>query len=299
MKKIRQKISDLISAGFFIVFVGFLGIIPFRVMYVFSDFLAFMLRKVFRYRFKVILKNLHESNLEIDDREKKKLLKDIYKNLSDVIVEGIRSFTMSKTSVLKRHKVLNPEIVKPFFEKKQSLIVVTGHICNWEWGSLSAGLYIPYYITAFYKPLKNPYIDRFLARTRSRFGTTLTSIKETGKSFERQKGIPTLFLMAADQSPSKVQYAYWVQFLGRETAFLHGPERHSRINEIPVLFTDITRVKRGYYELRLSILTDEPQKLHDGEITRKYAENLEQVIKENPSKWLWSHKRWKHKRKKE
>jgi KDO2-lipid IV(A) lauroyltransferase len=299
MKKIRPKITYLISAGFFIVFVGFLGIIPFRAMYVFSDFLAFMLRKVFRYRFSVILKNLHESNLEIDDREKKKLVKDIYKNLSDIIVEGIKSFTMSEASVLKRHKVLNPEIVLPFYEKKQSMILVTGHICNWEWGSLSAGLYTPYHITAFYKPLRNPYIDRFLSRTRSRFGTTLASIKETGASFERQKGTPTLFLMAADQSPSKIQYAYWIEFLGRETAFLHGPERHSRINDLPVLFTDIARVKRGHYEIKLSILTSEPQKLPEGEITRRYAGNLEQVIKENPSKWLWSHKRWKHKRKKE
>lgn len=299
MKKIRQKIINLFSAGFFIFFAGLLGIIPFRAMYVFSDFLAFLLRNVLRYRYKVILKNIYQSDLEIDDREKKKLVRDIYKNLSDIIVEGIKSFTMSETSVLKRHKVLNPELVLPFYERKQSLILVTGHICNWEWGSLSAGLYTPYHITAFYKPLKNPYIDRFLGRSRSRFGTTLASIKETGASFERQKGTPTLFLMAADQSPSKVQYAHWVKFLGRETAFLHGPERHSRINDLPVLFTDIKRVKRGYYEIKLSVLTDEPNKLPEGEITRRYAATLEQVIKENPSKWLWSHKRWKHKRKKE
>ena len=299
MKKIRQKIINLFSAGFFIFFAGLLGIIPFRAMYVFSDFLAFLLRNVLRYRYKVILKNIYQSDLEIDDREKKKLVRDIYKNLSDIIVEGIRSFTMSETSVLKRHKVLNPELVLPFYERKQSLILVTGHICNWEWGSLSAGLYTPYHITAFYKPLKNPYIDRFLGRSRSRFGTTLASIKETGASFERQKGTPTLFLMAADQSPSKVQYAHWVKFLGRDTAFLHGPERHSRINDLPVLFTDIKRVKRGYYEIKLSVLTDEPNKLPEGEITRRYAATLEQVIKENPSKWLWSHKRWKHKRKKE
>ncbi len=299
MKKIRQKIINLFSAGFFIFFAGLLGIIPFRAMYVFSDFLAFLLRNVLRYRYKVILKNIYQSDLGIDDREKKKLVRDIYKNLSDIIVEGIKSFTMSETSVLKRHKVLNPELVLPFYERKQSLILVTGHICNWEWGSLSAGLYTPYHITAFYKPLKNPYIDRFLGRSRSRFGTTLASIKETGASFERQKGTPTLFLMAADQSPSKVQYAHWVKFLGRETAFLHGPERHSRINDLPVLFTDIKRVKRGYYEIKLSVLTDEPNKLPEGEITRRYAATLEQVIKENPSKWLWSHKRWKHKRKKE
>ncbi len=299
MKKIFKKITNILTSGLFIFFVGLFGIIPFRLLYLFSDFLAFLFRRVFKYRLQVIHKNISLSNLKVKDEEKKELIKKIYANLSDVIVEGIKSFTMSRSSVLKRHKVRNPEIVDPFFAEQKSLILVTGHICNWEWGSLSAGLQTPYHILGFYKPLKNPYVDRFLRWSRSRFGTTLASIKETSLSFKQQKTIPTLFLMAADQSPSKPVFAYWIDFLGRDTAFLHGPEKHAKSNNYPVIFTDIERVKRGYYEMTLSVLADKPNEIPDGEITLRYAKNLEKVISEKPEKWLWSHKRWKHQRRAE
>jgi KDO2-lipid IV(A) lauroyltransferase len=296
MKKNIRKIANIITSGFFIVFVGLFGIIPFRLLYFISDMLAFLLRKLFKYRLKVIHENISLSDLKLNKEQEKDLIKKIYTNLSDVIVEGIKSFTMTRSSVLKRHKVRNPEIVDPFFAEQKSIILVTGHICNWEWGSLSAGLQTPYHILGFYKKLKNPYVDRFLRWSRSRFGTTLASIKETSLSFERQREIPTLFLMAADQRPTKLDYAYWVEFLGRKTAFLHGPEKHARINDYPIIFTDIERVKRGYYEMTLWMLAKKPNEIPDSEITALYALKLEKVIRKKPEKWLWSHKRWKHQR---
>jgi Kdo2-lipid IVA lauroyltransferase/acyltransferase len=297
MEMILRKITNIITSGFFILFVGIFGIIPFRLLYFFSNLLAFLLRKVFKYRLKVIEENISLSDLNLSKEQEKDLIKRIYANLSDIIIEGIKSFTMTRSSVLKRHKVKNPEIVDPFFGEKKSIILVTGHICNWEWGSLSAGLQTPYHILGFYKKLKNPYADRFLRWSRSRFGTTLASIKETSLSFERQKGTPTLFLMAADQRPTRLEFAHWIGFLGLKTAFLHGPEKHARLNDYPIIFTDIERVKRGYYEMTLSILAKKPDEIPEGEITKRYASELEKVIRAKPEKWLWSHKRWKHQQK--
>ncbi len=102
--------------------------------------------------------------------------------------------------------------------------------------------------------------------------------------------------MAADQRPTKLEFAHWIDFLGRKTAFLHGPEKHGRINDYPIIFTDIDRVKRGYYEMTLSILAENPDEIPDGEITVRYASELEKIIRKQPEKWLWSHKRWKHQR---
>ncbi|TVQ93071.1 MAG: hypothetical protein EA393_02605 [Bacteroidetes bacterium] len=296
MKKFIRIITDLFNYFIFIIFVIIIGLLPFRFLYLFSNILAIVLRKVFRYRYAVITENLEKSNIEIDKYGRKKLIKQIYLNLSDVLVEGIKSLTMQKKTVIKRHKVLNPEIVIPYYDKKKSVILVTGHIGNWEWGSLSAGLYTPYHILAFYKKLRNPYIDRFLRWSRSRFGTTLATIKETTLSFDKQKNTSTMFLMAADQHPTKTSLAYTAQFLGRETAFLHGPEKHARNNNYPLLFADIRRKKRGYYEIKLSVLIEKPDTFNVGEITRLYAAKLESAIKENPSDWLWSHKRWKQKK---
>ncbi len=108
MEKILRRITNIITSGFFIVFVGIFGIIPFRLLYFFSDLLAFLLRKVFKYRLKVIEENISLSDLNLSKEQEKDLIKKIYANLSDIIVEGVKSFTMSRSLVLKRHKVLNP-----------------------------------------------------------------------------------------------------------------------------------------------------------------------------------------------
>jgi len=241
-----------------------------------------------------VYENLSQAFPGLEKRELGRLNRLSYKNLSDIIVEGLKGFTMTRRQILKRHKIINPEIVKPFDDAGKSIIVVSAHYGNWEWGSLSPGLQFGGYdIVAFYKPMSNRYINRFMKKNRARTGTILASIYKTAESFETQKEKPTVFIMAADQSPSNSKKAYWVDFLGRETAFLHGPERHARNNNIPVVYVDIQRVKRGYYELELTVLADNPSHLKDGEITQRYASKLESVIRKQPGNWLWSHKRWK------
>ncbi len=290
-----KKTIQFINYLFFLFFTGLIAIMPFRILYYVADFMAWLLRRVVKYRLAVVEDNLSQSDLTLTPKEKDKIIREIYRNLADILLEGIKSFSMSRASIIKRHKVLNPELVSPYHARGESLILVTGHIGNWEWGSLSAGLQTPFQILGFYKTIKNRFIDNFIRYTRSKSGTILASIKETSLSFERQKGTPTVFLMAADQNPSKVSQAIWQQFLGRPTAFLHGPEKHAVNNNYPVIFAEINRVKRGMYELTLSVLVENPGECAPGEITSLYAAKLERFIRENPSSWLWTHKRWKHK----
>ena len=126
----------------------------------------------------------------------------------------------------------------------------------------------------------------------------LFSISETTSTFKDLKDTPTIFLMAADQSPGRkyIDNAYWIDFLGRDTAFLHGPEKHARANNYVVMYIDVQRTKRGYYTVELSLIADKPSELEDGEITSRFAKKLESVINKEPSNWLWSHNRWKLKR---
>ena len=55
------------------------------------------------------------------------------------------------------------------------------------------------------------------------------------------------------------------------------------------------KVKRGYYELTFTLISDTPKEEANGDIITKSALLLEKEIKNNPAYWLWSHKRWKHK----
>jgi len=285
---------NLILALILIFFIFLLGIIPFILLYLFSDLMYIILYRIFGYRKKVIHENLSLSFPDLEKKELSKLMSRAFKNLADIIIEGIKGFTMTHGQIRRRHKVLNPEIVEPFTREGKSIIALPTHYGNWEWGALSPGLFIKdYNIVGFYKPLTNRYVDRFIRKNRSRTGTTLASIYKTARTFEHLKDTPTIFIMAADQSPSNSKKSYWIDFLGRDTAFLHGPEDYARKYDIPLVYTEIQRVKRGYYELNLTILADKPCELEKGEITKRYAKALEKQILNKPENWLWSHRRWK------
>ncbi|MDY0253382.1 MAG: lysophospholipid acyltransferase family protein [Tenuifilaceae bacterium] len=290
-----KYILNFITAAAFFVGIVLIGIMPFRVMYWFSDFFAFMLRRVFGYRSKTIDENLARAYPNLPVEEKQRLTKLIYRNISDVFIEGVKAFLMTHQQVVRRHKVINPEILEPYLKSGQSIIGLTGHIANWEWGSLSASGQINTSVVAFYKELSNPLIDKFVKASRRKYGTILASTKFTSETFEEHKDKKTIFVMAADQSPTKKQLeqAYWANFFEQNTPFLYGPEKYSHLHNLPIFFIDIYRVKRGYYEVELSLLADNPASLPSGSVTDIYAQKLVEVINRKPADWLWSHRRWR------
>ena len=287
---------SFIGAIFFILFALLIGIIPFFILYPVSDFIRFLLFRVLKYRRSVVEQNLRETFPDRSPKEIQELSSKFYTNLSDIIIEGIKAFSMTPGQIKRRHKILNPEIVDKFYEAGQSIIATPSHYGNWEWGSVSGGIQLPQSYVVFYKPLSNKWIDKFARWSRAKMSSQLVSIYNTAKVFEEHASKNSIFIMAADQSPANLNKAYWVNFLGRETAFLYGPENYARKYNLPVLFVDIQRVKRGYYELELDIITENPNELKEGEITQLYANKLEKAILNKPENWLWSHKRWKHKR---
>ncbi len=295
-----MNILNFILAVILFFFIFLIGIIPLRILYLFSDLVYFFLYYIFGYRKKIVYDNIRRSFPELPENEIKRLVRLSYKNLSDVLVEGIKGFTMTKSQLKRHHKVLNPEVLDEYYDKGISIITLPNHYGNWEWGAMSPALQAKHKIVALYKPLSNKYIDGFMRKNRSRTGSFLGSIYNTGRIFEEYtENGPSLFILASDQSPSNAKKAYWVKFLGRDTAFLHGPETYARRHNLPVFFVDIQRVKRGFYELDLILLTENPNDLAPGELTQMYAAKLESVIREKPENWLWSHRRWKLKKEKE
>lgn len=283
----------LLTAFFFFLLVFLVGVLPFRLVYALSDILAFFLNYIAGYRKGIIKGNLALVFPGMPEREKKLMIEKIYSNLSDIFLEGIKAFMMTRDQVNQRHRILNPEILDPCLEAGRSIIIVTGHYGNWEWGAFSAILQTKFNVIGFYKPIQNRWINGYIKKSREKYGTVLASIYETSKTFEESRHRPTIYLMAADQSPRSAEKAVWVEFLGRETAFLHGPEKYSRQHNHVVIYVDIRRAGRGSYTLLLSLLAENPADLAEGEITRRFARKLDSAIREEPYNWLWSHKRWK------
>jgi Kdo2-lipid IVA lauroyltransferase/acyltransferase len=281
----------------FILGINFFRIIPF-ILLRFIEWKAYILiYYVARYRRKVVVDNLTKCFPEKTESEITQLSKQFYKqNLTPIFAETIKGFSMNRTTILKRYKVVNPEILDPYFEQGRDVLALASHYGNWEWGILGVGLQIKHQAAALYKPLSNTFIDKYSNKLRQKTGMQLVSIFDTKTYFAAKKEKPVLYIMAADQNPGNITKAIWVDFLGRDTACLHGPEYYAHSVNLPIVFFDVRRIKNGYYELNIRILEDDPTNCKPGEITQKYMSALEEVIRRKPENWLWSHRRWKHKR---
>ncbi len=280
-------------------FVWLAGLVPFRVLYIISDFLCFFLYHVVRYRRKVVESNLRNSFPRITEKELKKLMVKSYKNLADIIMEGIKGFTMTDEQYLQRYRIINTDILRKYQVGKKSAVFLPAHYGNWEWGTKATPLQLGFKnIIIIYKPLSNKIADNFFKKHRVHQGLIMGSIYETRKLFRKYSPDFSAFVLVSDQSPAPVaKKVYWIDFLGRETAFIRGAELFARQYDLPVFFSDCQRIRRGYYEITLSLIAENPAILPDGEITKRYAQNLEKVILKKPEDWLWSHRRWKLKRK--
>ncbi len=281
---------------FFRLLVFIFSLVPFRVLYLYSDILYFFFFYVFGYRKKVVFSNLKKSFPEKTEEEINKIAKGFYKNLSDITLESIKALSMSERTLLRRYPVVNLEVLDKYFDKGQSVIGLAAHYGNWEWGVASFGYQFKHKSIGIYKPLSNRYIDNYVRKLKVSQGMYMVSLKDTYKTFEEKHEKPAIFFMISDQSPSNIKRAKWVNFLNQETACLHGAEMYGKKYNIPLIFGDVQRIKRGFYEVELSVFEDNPQETAEGEITERYMKKLEEIIRKKPENWLWSHKRWKHKK---
>ncbi len=273
-----------------------LSLLPFRVLYWISDGLFFLFFHVSGYRKKVVLQNIRNSFPEKSEKEHIEICRKFYKHLCDVMVESLKTFTISKKEILKRIVCNNPEVVNKFYDRKQSIIIVGGHYNNWELFAVSIGLLFKHKGGGIYQPLTNKYFEEKMLSSRGKYGTNLVPVKKVKQFFEDNKNIPIAPIFATDQSPSNPNTAYWMKFLNQDTGVLFGAEKFAKEYNFPVVYCRMNKIRRGFYTLDFFDVTDTPKETAFGEITEKATHLLEKDILTAPEFWLWSHRRWKHKR---
>ena len=274
--------------------------IPLRVQYIFSDFLYIITYYVVGSRKTVVTQNLLNSFPEKSENERKIIEKKFYHHLCDTFIETLYFDRISFDESKKRVKQLNPELVNGYLDQGRPVIICLGHYNNWEWLS-NWPLYANYPIHEIYKKLRNKSFDRFFYNLRSKFGGFPLERAATFRQLvaDSQNGITNISSFIFDQTPRANDIQYWTTFLNQDTAVLVGAEKVARKLDSVVVFVHMKKIKRGYYEVENSLVTDNAKDTAKFEITEMLARFLEKIIKENPEYWLWSHKRWKHKRPKE
>jgi len=256
--------------------------------------MTFLLFRVVGYRKKVVLSNLQRVFPEKSKAALQQIAHGAYRNLCDITLETIKSFSMSQKERWQHCPIKNPELVNSFLEKGQSLIISGSHYNNWELACLT--IPIPFKggeAITVYKPLTNRIIDAWMNKNRARGGMLMTDMNTVFSDMRRRRGQPAAWFLVSDQSPSSPKNAHWVSFLGQESASLPGVDVLARAFGYPVLYFHLKRLKRGYYELEYEILWPDPSTAKEMDITKAYAKIAETAILAQPENWLWSHKRWK------
>ena len=279
---------------FFRIAIAIVGIIPYPILYRISNGLAWIMREVVGYRRDVVKKNLFYIFPDMPGEEIKTNTKAIYRNLTDVILESLKSYTMSIADINSRYVFKNKEELIRHHKAGKDITLLGGHYNNWEWGLLTFEHQLPFHVVALIKPLKNKKVHDYMLKGRSRIGSELVSIYSVKKSaIHTQSDEPKAIVFVADQNPSRGATALDVTFLGRPTKALPGGEAYARKYRTPVYWMEVTRIERGYYTVTPTLITEEPRSTDRAEITTRYLDFLSEQIIADPGNWLWTHKRWK------
>ena len=276
-----------------------LGALPLSVLYGLASFLYFLLYYVTGYRKKVVLQNLRISFPDKTEQELQLITKAFYKQFADVVVEILRLAGMSREEMQRRVTFSNPEVLANYVEAGQPVIILGTHVGNWEWSLSAAAVTFNFPAEGVYKPLNNPFFEAFMLHTRSRLGARLIKMKETLRDFVARRKQPRVVALLSDQSPLWSDINFWTSFMNQDTPFYTGAEKLSNMFGYPVLFLDVKRTSRGHYSLTFDEISDgeQSQAAEDAfPITEAFAQKLEAAIRRAPSDYLWTHKRWKHKR---
>ena len=247
--------------------------------------------RIVGYRKKVVFKNLRNSFPDKTEKEIKTIAKKFYKHFTDITLEGLKGFTMNKKNLSKRFILKDTELNKKHYQEGKNVIFAAAHYGNWEWGPPDN---VMHKVGILFKPLKDKKINTYLKKKRSSETAELFSIRSTPRAFFNHDR-PFSVTMIADQHPPSRKKAIWVDFLNQPTACLHGIEFYAKRYNTTVVFSEFRRVKRGYYEVYLETITENPKEMEHGQITKIFMQKLEKIIIAKPENWLWSHKRWKYK----
>jgi len=274
-----------------------ISILPFRLLYAFSDFIYLIVYYVIRYRKKTVRENLALALPDLSDKERLVIEKKSFHYLCDMFLEMIKTMTISKKELNKRYIFTNMVSCLELEKKGKSIALMCAHYASYEW-AVSMNHHINFIGYGIYKKIANKYFDKLVRDIRSKFKAVLITTKETKSTIENnaKNNILGIYGFASDQTPRRSDNLYWYTFMGIETPIHFGAEMLAKRYNMNVIFLKGKRIKRGYYEASFEILSEDVKSIPNYKISEEFIRRVEQQIYEAPEFYLWTHKRWKHKK---
>ena len=276
--------------------IWFVSILPFRILYVVSDAFYALIFYIIGYRKKVVLENLKLAFPEKSKNELLKIRKKFYHHFIDIMLEMVKSFTISKKELDKRYVYKNIELFEELHKNGKSTILIGSHYANWEW-VIGLSNFVNYKCYAAYTKVSNSYFNSKILKSRGRFWIHLKQSSKIIAEIERnnKNNIQAMYGLFSDQSPQLKKTFYWNHFLGVKVPIHTGAEMLAKKYDLNIVFIDTKKIKRGYYETSFHLITNSATKFSDYKLTDIFLEKVEKQIKTAPEYYFWTHKRFKHK----
>jgi len=268
--------------------------LPLPLLYLIADALFLLLYYVLRMERKLTADNLQRAFPDMPQQARKRIAATAYRNALHVLFETIHAQRMPETELRRRVQFDNTELLDQLLDRHGKVLVVAAHQGNWEWLEIASSLCMSASVATLYKPLNHPGIEKLLNRTRERFGGKMISAQRALPRLVRFTRERSIVAVLADQGPQPHEEKHWSRFLNQDTAFYPGIEKLARLLDVPIVFAYVTRVKRGYYRVRVEQLGEPPWAAPEGELMEHYIRTVEQQVRDHPEDWLWTYKRWKY-----
>jgi KDO2-lipid IV(A) lauroyltransferase len=278
-------------------FLWCISILPFPLLYLLSDFVFIIVYRIIGYRTKTVRENIALTLPHLSEKERLIIEKKFYHHLCDLFLEMIKTMTISKEEICKRYVFKNIEVYKGIEKKEKSIAIMCAHYASYEW-AISLNYHSMYKSYGIYKKIKNEYFDKLVHKIRSKFKAILITTKETIPTIinNSNNNILSAYGFASDQSPKENTAFHYTKFMGIEVPVHTGAEMLAKRYNMNVVFLKTKKITRGYYEASIEILSENANNVPNYELTDQFLKLVEQQIYEAPEYYLWTHKRWKHKR---
>ncbi|MBW7674671.1 lysophospholipid acyltransferase family protein [Chryseobacterium chendengshani] len=281
--------------NFLIKILYLISKMPLKILYVFSDIIFFLNYNIVGYRKKIITQNLKNSFPEKTPKEIAAIRKKFYQNFSDYLVETIKSFTMSETETKVRMQHINQHVFREAKEEGKNIILLAGHVFNWEWMNTLATIVPQSSCHPVYRKVNSTFWEDQMKKVRSKFGNTALEANEVIMHILRNKNNGgSIYLFVADQTPHSSHVNYGLEFLNQRTPAFIGYDKLATRMDLAFIYSDMKKVKRGHYQINYYRMEPDGDKFVTNEVVKKFHQLLENTIKKRPDNYLWSHRKWKY-----
>ncbi|NHM07711.1 lipid A biosynthesis acyltransferase [Flavobacterium sp. CYK-4] len=273
------------------------SMLPFRLLYFFSDCIYAVVYYLIGYRKKTVRENLAIALPHLSEKERLAIEKKFFHHMCDLFLEMAKTMTISQKEIERRYTFSNLEVYKELEKKDKSIALMCAHYASYEW-AVSMNFHTDFKSYGIYKRIRNKYFDKLVIDIRSRFKAYLITTKETIPTISHnyRNKVLSIYGFASDQSPKLNSAFHWAKFMGVEVPVHTGAEMLAKKYDMNVIFMRTRKVKRGFYEASFEVLSLDAKSVPNYEITDQFLKLVEQQIYEAPEYYLWTHKRWKHRR---